>query len=126
MAATLADTKTGRAIRMTPTPSAGDRASMYVPDIPIRWRAQLTGYQVMPVTELPQARPVSLTVSLTELLGRPGVRINCASCGEEILHSRKILLAGRVLCRGCAGERYYDPPATTPAALGGDLARTAW
>lgn len=125
VAATFADAKTGQAIRMTPTPMARDRASTYVPDAPNRWHAQLAGYQVMPVTALLQARPVSLTVSLTALISRPGVRINCTSCGEEILNEREILLAGRVLCRGCAGARYYDPPAATPAVLCGDVVRTA-
>jgi formylmethanofuran dehydrogenase subunit E len=32
----------------------------------------------------------------------------CAECGEGINFKREVRKEGRTLCRGCAGERYYE------------------
>jgi formylmethanofuran dehydrogenase subunit E len=31
----------------------------------------------------------------------------CAECGEGVQFKREVERDGRVLCRACAGERYY-------------------
>jgi formylmethanofuran dehydrogenase subunit E len=37
------------------------------------------------------------------------VRRNCAVCGEGINFERFVERDGRILCRACAGEQYYQP-----------------
>ena len=44
-----------------------------------------------------------------DLPGYKAPRAVCAECGEGIQFRREVLREGRVLCRACAGERYYDP-----------------
>jgi len=33
----------------------------------------------------------------------------CAECGEGINFRREVRSDEKVLCRACAGERYYEP-----------------
>ncbi len=109
VAATFVDTQTGCAVRIVPAPDCRIRAWGYAPDAKNRWQANLLGYQHMPDEELFIAQPVVLTVSLEKLLSKPGYRVNCDICGEEIINEREVLHEGMVLCRACAGERYYQP-----------------
>jgi formylmethanofuran dehydrogenase subunit E len=107
VAATFVDTKTDRAIRIHPHPETRERASTYAPNARSRWHAQLEAYQAMPDHELLVAQTVALSVSLEELLGRPGHRVNCEACGEEIINEREIVHEGMMLCQACAGQGYY-------------------
>lgn len=107
-AATFIDTVTASAIRISPHPAARLRASEYVPDARGRWHAQRDAYQLMPTTELLRAERVSLDVDLAAIISRPGRRVTCAACGEEIVNAREITVGGRPHCRGCTGERYYQ------------------
>ncbi len=109
VAVTMADTKTGRAVRLWPTPQSRSLAGQYAPQARNRWQAQLEAYQVMPVRELLRADEVKLQISLEALVGKRGIRVNCESCGEEILNGRERLLDHRTLCVHCAGERYWSP-----------------
>jgi formylmethanofuran dehydrogenase subunit E len=97
-----------RAIRMWPNPLARSRAADYVTGAHSRWHTQFAAYQVMPIHELLCARPVVLTLSLKALISRPGIRVVCDVCGEEIINEREVLRDGRKLCRTCAGEAYYE------------------
>lgn len=106
-AAVFADTDSERAIRIFPAPSARARAALYQPDAKSRWHAQLNAYQFMSDDELFIAQDVVLTLSLRDLISRPGVRVSCEVCGEEIINEREVVVSGRVLCRGCAGESYF-------------------
>ncbi len=63
----------------------------------------------MPDDELFIVQPVVLTVSLEKLLSKPGYRVNCDVCGEEIINEREVIQGGLVLCRSCAGESYCQP-----------------
>lgn len=107
VAATVVDTRTGRAFRLRPHPAARERAPDYAPGAPTRWQAQLLGYQAMPADQLLQAAAVTLTIPVEALVGRPGLRVPCARCGEEIGNGREVIVAGRPLCRSCAGGGYY-------------------
>ncbi len=109
LAATLVDTKTGTALRVTPAPGARDRAWLYVPEATARWQAQLLGYQRMPDDDLLLVQEVSLCFSLQGLLSEHGHRVACDLCGEEIINEREVCRDGVVLCRACAGQRYYEP-----------------
>jgi formylmethanofuran dehydrogenase subunit E len=106
VAASFVDTKTGNAIRIWPNPQCRTRAAEYAPTEPNRWRAQLVAYQIMPAAELLCSEEIELLIDLNALIARPGIRLNCAGCGEEILNHREVILDGKALCRGCAGGGY--------------------
>lgn len=107
VATTVADTASGRAVRVWPHPSARRRAAELLPQAPDRWHAQLEGYQTLPAGELLVARPVTLEVDLAAIRSRPGRRVICATCGEEIVNEREVIARGRPYCPHCAGHRYY-------------------
>lgn len=108
-AATFVDTRPDAccAIRVWPHPLARQRAAEAVAGAQSRWHTQLAAYQVMPVDDLLCARPVELTLSMKGLISRPGVRVTCAACGEEIINGREVTRGGASLCQACAGESNY-------------------
>ena len=107
-AATFVDTKNENAIRIFPREQARELAYQYTSAPKSRWHAQLEAYQLIPDHELMAIQHVSLTVSLGEILSRPGVRVNCDLCKEEIINEREVYTNGQVLCRSCAGQTYYS------------------
>ncbi|MFQ5611201.1 MAG: FmdE family protein [Anaerolineae bacterium] len=109
VAATLVDTLTGRAVRIVPSAITRRRAKDYAPEAESRWEAYLLGYQRMPEAELLDVQEVTLGISVKELQSRDGYRVNCEVCGEEIINEREVVREGSILCRPCAGERYYQP-----------------
>ncbi len=106
-AATFANIATGMAIRLAPRLDIRVRALAYAPDVKTKYYAQLKGYQLMPETELFSFQAVDLEPSLKFVLSRPGLRVKCARCGEEIINERQVLVNGVVLCAFCAGRGYY-------------------
>jgi formylmethanofuran dehydrogenase subunit E len=108
VAATFVDTQTNQAIRIYPHPESRHRAQGVVPDAPSHWHAQLAAYQIIPDDELLVIQPVTLSVSLEEIMGRPGVRTTCCRCGEEIINNREVWVNNECLCRACAGNAYYS------------------
>lgn len=108
VAATFIDTDTEAAVRFVPRADVRAEARYYAPYERSRWHTQLKGYQLIPVHRLFSARPVVLTTSIGELLSRPGVRVNCDQCGEEVFNEREMVQDGQVLCRTCAGYGYYE------------------
>lgn len=109
IAATFADPRTGRAVRISPTTEAWALAPRYAPDEERRYFAQLEAYQVMPEEELFRFQEVELNPSLEALISIPGVRVSCDFCGEEIINERQVLMDGFTLCRTCARQGYYYP-----------------
>jgi len=107
IAATFIDTQTGQAIRVAPRFDVRERAYEYVPGESRHYFAQLQGYQLMPDNELLNIQPVQLTNSISKIISRAGVRVNCGECGEEIINERDVKLHGLVLCRACANGSYY-------------------
>jgi formylmethanofuran dehydrogenase subunit E len=107
IAATFADARTGRAIRISPALDVRERARIYAPHEPRHYFAQLYGYQVMPDAELLRYQEVALNPSLEELISKPAVRVNCDYCGEEIINEREVDVGGAILCRSCANDGYY-------------------
>lgn len=114
VAATFVDVKSGIAVRVSPGLDVRERAREYAPEERRRYYAQLLAYQIMPDDELLEVRRVELHPPLKEILSRPGTRVNCASCGEEIVNEREVRRNGLLLCRSCAGDAYYT--ALEPAA----------
>jgi len=109
VAATLIDTFTGMAVRVSPQAQARQRAAEYAPGAADLYAAQLIGYQQMPEAELLEIIPVRLRTSIESIISKPGLRVECASCGEEIMNEREVELHGQLVCRSCAGESYYLP-----------------
>ncbi|MGB8211925.1 MAG: FmdE family protein [Anaerolineales bacterium] len=107
IAATFASVESGLVIRLAPAPGVRQRALKYAPGIKGRYYAQRKGYQVMPETELFTFQEVVLDPALEQILSRPGLRVNCAKCGEEIFNARQVCVDGEILCRTCAGESYF-------------------
>lgn len=108
VAATFVDTKTEQAKRIYPHPDSRISARLCQPDARSRWHAQLAAYQMMPVEQMLCWQPVTLTLSLQQIISRHGVRVNCSICGEEIINEREIITDGQPLCRACAGDVYYQ------------------
>jgi molybdopterin-guanine dinucleotide biosynthesis protein MobB len=108
LAATFIHTKTGQAVRIVPKPGCRELAEQYYPGSANSWESQLAAYQIMPDEDLLSAQMVQLTISLKKLISRPGLRVNCEICGEEISNEREITRQGAILCQSCAGASYYQ------------------
>ena len=113
-AATFVDTRTERAVRIAPRPEVRALASQYATEHANRWQAQLLGYQRMPDGELLSFSWVTLHIPVAELVGKAGMRVNCDFCGEEIINQREVIWESKTLCRGCAGQSYYQTDEILP------------
>jgi len=113
-AATFVDTQTGLTVRVAPTLDIRERAYQYAPNEPRHYFAQMQAYQIMPDKEMFTVTEVHLAVPIVEIVSRPGVRVNCEACGEEIMNEREVRKHGQVLCKACASHAYYELPVTMP------------
>jgi formylmethanofuran dehydrogenase subunit E len=109
IAATFVDVKTGQAVRVAPRLDVRERAYACASDERRHYFAQLKAYQVLPDHELLSIQRVQLMTPVEAIVSRPGVRVNCEVCGEEIINEREVEHAGMRLCRSCAGQGYYRP-----------------
>jgi formylmethanofuran dehydrogenase subunit E len=109
-AATFVDTRTGKAVRVAPRLDIRQQACAFCPEEPRHYFAQMNAYQVMPDEQLLTVTEVQLVKPLEQILSRPGVRVECTSCGEEIMNEREMIVDGQPLCRACAGVSYYRVP----------------
>ena len=116
-AATFADTQTGRAVRLAPAAAVRELACAWVPDEPHPYLAQMQAYRTLPDERLLTIADVQLDPSIEQIVSKPGVRISCAICGEEILNEREVCRDGMVLCRACAGQAYYHAIVRVPRRL---------
>ena len=107
VAATLVDSKTGRAIRIAPRADSRKRAAEAMPEAANRWKGQLEAYKSIPNELLYDAREVALNLDVAALVGKAGVRVSCARCAEEILNQREVVREGETLCQSCAGDSYW-------------------
>ncbi len=115
VAAVFVDTRTGMTLRIHPSLDVRVRAAAFAPEARNRWEAQLLGYQRMPDALLFDVRPVRLTRPIEEIISRPGLRVACAVCGEEIINGREVAGPAGPVCRTCAGEAYYAEAACAAA-----------
>ena len=110
VAAVFVDVKTEQAIRVAPQLDVREKAWQYAPAETRHYFAQLVGYQQMPDEELLTIQPVQLNTPISQIVSRPGVRVNCAVCGEEILNEREVWQGAAAICQSCAGLSYYNQP----------------
>jgi formylmethanofuran dehydrogenase subunit E len=108
IAATFVDIRHGRAVRVAPLLDARERAATYAPGEPRHYFAQLTAYQLMPDAELLSIQEVVINTPIRALISRPGVRVNCDLCGEEIINEREVVHREMTLCQACARGAYYQ------------------
>ncbi len=108
IAATFVNTATGQSVRVFPRPDVRQRAFDFASTEECYYCAQLEGYQRMPDDELLAIEMVRLAVPIVSLISRSGLRVNCDTCGEEIINEREIIREGKTFCRSCAGRGYYN------------------
>jgi formylmethanofuran dehydrogenase subunit E len=108
-AATFCDLQENRAVRLAARESAKERARVLFPELTDRNQQQMHAYRTMPDEELFSIEWVRVTIGAEDLPGYKAPRIVCAQCGEGVSFRREVIREGRVLCRACAGDRYYDP-----------------
>lgn len=122
-AAVFVDTVTGRAVRVAPALDVRQKAYAYAPDEPRHYFAQMQAYQIMPDDEMFTVSEVQLATPIEAIVSRPGVRVTCDLCGEEIINEREIHRDGLTLCRACAGNAYYTSllPAASQLTLPAEL-----
>jgi formylmethanofuran dehydrogenase subunit E len=58
-------------------------------------------------SELVILEEIKIEIAPTDLPGRSHKRTFCQNCGERVVDGRDILKDGKMLCRACAGDRYY-------------------
>ncbi len=108
MAATFVDVSTGKAIRIAAKESSKELARAMHPEIESKNQQQMLAYREMAEDDLFTKQWVKVELPAEEFPGYKGERIVCAECGEGINFRREVLRDGRVLCRACSGERYYE------------------
>ena len=109
VAATFCDLEADRAVRVVALESSKQRASEMFPEIAGRNAQQMRAYREMPDEELFRSQWVRVKLGPEEFPGYKGERAICAQCGEGINFKREVVRDERVLCKSCAGERYYEP-----------------
>jgi formylmethanofuran dehydrogenase subunit E len=109
VAATFVDVSTGRAVRIAARESSKARAKALHPEIADKNQQQMLAYRELPDAELFDCQAVKVTLPPEEFPGYKAERVVCESCGEGINFRREVRREGKTLCRGCAGERYYQP-----------------
>jgi formylmethanofuran dehydrogenase subunit E len=109
VAATFVDTSTGRGVRVAARESSKVRARELHPEIADKKQQQMLAYREMPDEELFDCQTVQVTLPPEEFPGYKSERVVCEQCGEGINFHREVRQGTKVLCRGCAGERYYEP-----------------
>jgi formylmethanofuran dehydrogenase subunit E len=107
LAATFVDLRSGRAVRVVARESSKDRARSMFPELD-KEQGQQRAYRAMPDEELFETQRVRVEVAPEDLPGFKGPRVVCTECGEGINFKREVVVDGRMLCRACAGARYYE------------------
>jgi formylmethanofuran dehydrogenase subunit E len=109
VAATFIDISTGKAIRIAAKESSKALARQMHPEIEDKNQQQMRAYREMSDADLFTQQWVKVELLPEEFPGYKGERIVCEECGEGINFCREVRSNNRVVCRACAGERYYKP-----------------
>lgn len=109
VAATFVDVETGKAVRIAAKESSKGLARSLHPEIQDKNQQQMLAYREMSDEDMFQAQWVQVELPPEEFPGYKGERITCSECGEGINFRREVRRDGKILCRSCAGDRYYRP-----------------
>jgi formylmethanofuran dehydrogenase subunit E len=104
----IKDVSTGKAIRIAAKESSKVLARSMHPEIENKNQQQMLAYREMAEDDLFTKQWVKVELPAEEFPGYKGDRIVCAECGEGINFRREVLRDGRVLCKACSGEQYYE------------------
>lgn len=85
-AAIFVDTVMSQAAHVAPVIDICQKAGAYVSGESRRYFAQTQAYQIMPDEELFTVTPVLLNTPIEAIVSSPGLCVNCALCGEEIMN----------------------------------------
>ena len=108
IAATFVDVTSGKAVRVAAKESSKALAEEMHPELGDKNSQQMLAYREMRDDELFTAQWVKVELPPEEFPGYKGERVVCQLCGEGISFRREIHRDGKVLCKACAGERYYQ------------------
>jgi formylmethanofuran dehydrogenase subunit E len=108
VAATFVDLASQRAVRVCARESSKMLARQMHPEIENKNQQQMLAYREISNDNLFTVQWVKVSLPPEELPGYKGERIVCEQCGEGINFQREVRRDGNVLCRACAGERYYE------------------
>jgi formylmethanofuran dehydrogenase subunit E len=108
MAATFVDVTAQKAIRVAAKESSKALARAMHPEIENKNQQQMLAYREMPDDDLFATQWVKVALPAEEFPGYKSERIICENCREGINFRREVVRDGRTLCRGCAGEGYYE------------------
>jgi formylmethanofuran dehydrogenase subunit E len=108
VAATFVDVTTGRAIRIAAKESSKALARSLHPELADKNKQQMLAYREIADDDLFTTQWVKVELPPEEFPGYKGERVVCESCGEGINFRREVRRDRKVLCRSCAGERYYE------------------
>jgi formylmethanofuran dehydrogenase subunit E len=97
------------AIRIAAKESSKALARQMHPEIQDKNQQQMLAYREMPDDDLFTAQRVKVELPPEEFPGYKGERVTCEACGEGINFRREVRRGEKILCRSCAGEKYYDP-----------------
>jgi formylmethanofuran dehydrogenase subunit E len=109
VAATFVDVTTGKAIRIAAKESSKSLAHEMHPEAGSKNQQQMLAYRQMSDNDLFTTQWVKIELAPEEFPGYKGERITCEKCGEGINFRREVRRDGKILCRACAGESYYQP-----------------
>ena len=109
VAATFVDVNTGKAVRIAAKESSKALARQLHPEIADKNSQQMLAYREISDDELFTTQWVKVELPPEEFPGFKGERIVCSVCDEGVNFRREVRRDGQVLCRSCAGERYYEP-----------------
>ncbi|MBZ5598964.1 MAG: TraR/DksA C4-type zinc finger protein [Acidobacteriia bacterium] len=107
VAATFVDLTNGKAIRIAARESSKALARQMHPELE-KNQQQMLAYREMSDDDLFMTQWVKVELPAEEFPGFRGERIVCEACGEGINFRREVPRDGKILCRACAGERYYE------------------
>lgn len=109
VAATFVDVSTGKAIRIAAKESSKALARQMHPEIADKNQQQMLAYREITDDGLFTFQWVKVELPPEEFPGYKSERVVCEACGEGINFRREVRAKEKVLCRACAGERYYEP-----------------
>ena len=108
LAATFVDLEAHRAVRVAARDDARAKARGMFPELADPRQQQLEAYKVMDDADLFAVHWVKVKLKPEDMPGRPRSRVSCEQCGEGVNDGRERRVEGRVLCRSCAGESYFE------------------
>ncbi len=98
VAATFVNLDTGEAVRI----------QRHTRRHPAEGEDLISFYENLPDEEMFKIQNVKVDLSPCNLPGKPVEVQICENCGEDITDSRHVIKDGKILCKACAGEGYYQ------------------